>query len=183
MLIPLRLLLRAIFILTPRGNRGGCVSGRRNRPATQILVGSVSMLVTTMDNVAGKAIGDTLGLVRGKAFWSRRVNKICVDGSRHLQVNGVEDMDLALDEARERATETVRRNAQVIGADAVIGLRIEIAELSAGTFMVLVWGTAVTTVTIPLGEISMEETLDEASEPVHACRAGRASSEGSSLRH
>jgi uncharacterized protein YbjQ (UPF0145 family) len=101
------------------------------------------MIVTALESVAGLTVGEPLGLVRGRAICQPRDNAPVVSG-RNRKLRGTVGLEQVLDVAREQAMEALRRNAKLMEADAVIGLRNEIVEQSSGALMVFVWGTAIT---------------------------------------
>jgi uncharacterized protein YbjQ (UPF0145 family) len=143
------------------------------------------MIVTTLDHVAGHAVGDTLGLVRGVSSWTRRVTKTCAGGIRHLAVHGLADLDRGLDECRLKAMEALKKEAEAMGATAVIGLQTEMKELSSGACMVVVTGVAVRTYRLPAATPAFQ-TPQAISEIGFGFPAGfpeRPAIEGSVLHH
>ena len=107
------------------------------------------MIVTTMDNIAGSITEETLGVVRGTALWTRRIVKNSMGGIRQFQVHGLQELDEGLNVAKENASKAMEENAKKLRADAIIGLRLEVIEMSNGVFCVNATGTAVNTVKLP----------------------------------
>jgi uncharacterized protein YbjQ (UPF0145 family) len=107
------------------------------------------MKVTTMEMVAGRINEETLGVVRGAASWSHRIMKSTKGGLRGLQYSSVDDLDAGLQQAKERAEATLMAQARALGADAVVGMRIEMRELGSGIYGVSAVGTAVKTAPLP----------------------------------
>ena len=148
------------------------------------------MIITTMDGVAGRMTETTLGAVRGTALWTKRIAKSCMGGIRHMQAFGLADLSLGLNEAKECASKELQHQARKLGADAVVGLRLEVIEMSNGVFCVNASGTAVRTVALPqsVPDFSMtgggvdadDEALPLAAAPFVTVRP---SCEGSLLRH
>jgi uncharacterized protein YbjQ (UPF0145 family) len=89
------------------------------------------MIITASNSLDDRQIDETLGLVRAQATW--------------LPVDQGSDPARGLENARSLAVAALQRNARQIAADAVIGLRTELIELSSGAVMVRVWGAAVVT--------------------------------------
>ena len=143
------------------------------------------MIVTTMDGIAGRMTQETLGLVRGTSLWTRRVIKSSFGGIRNLQVTGLSEVDKGIKQAREEANASMLGQATAMGADSIVGVRIEVIEMSNGMFCVNATGTAVKTVVIPAsvpGFPSAPETAD-ADVLDLAFMLARPSFEGSVLRH
>jgi uncharacterized protein YbjQ (UPF0145 family) len=107
------------------------------------------MKLTTMETVAGRTNEETLGVVRGSALWSRRVMKYNRGGLRGLQYTTMSDMSDGLNKAKEEAEAKAKAQAQELGADSIIGLRLEIFEMSEGLFTAVATGTAVRTAALP----------------------------------
>lgn len=103
------------------------------------------MKVTTQDNIAGMAIEETLGAVRGTAIWSRRVMKNSTAGHRALEHMTVADIAEGLAKVREEAQVKLMAAAKAIGADAVVALRIDLVELGNDMYQAFACGTAVRT--------------------------------------
>ncbi len=143
------------------------------------------MIVTTMEAVANRITQETVGVVRGTHLWTRRVIKTSFGGIRNVAVTGVKEMDAGLNEAKELAQQAMVAEAKKMGADSIIGVRIDVVEMSNGVFCVNTTGTAVKTIPLPVHIPSFEATppLDDEMDFDLAFLAARPSFEGSSLRH
>jgi uncharacterized protein YbjQ (UPF0145 family) len=116
--------------------------------------------------------------------WTRRVTKTCAGGIRHLAVHGLAELDKGLDECRIKAMDALTREAEAMGATAVIGLKTEMQELSNGACMVVVTGVAVRTYRLPAATpaFQMPQTTSEIGfVPVEIF--GRPAVSGSALQH
>jgi len=144
------------------------------------------MIVTTMDGIAGRMTQETLGVVRGTSLWTKRIIKTSFGGIRNLEVTGYKSLDAGLQEAKEQAHKAMIEQATAMGADSVIGVKIDVAEMSNGVFCVNTTGTAVKTVALPASVPSFEVAdpgtgMDAAFDL--SFLAARPSFEGSTLRH
>ncbi|MFO1032768.1 MAG: heavy metal-binding domain-containing protein [Hyphomicrobiales bacterium] len=101
------------------------------------------MRVTTLETVAGRVVEDTLGVVRGTVLWSRGLKKFSRGGIRSIEYTSTDDMAEGLNKARADAEADLIRQASALGADAIVGVRFEIAEMGAGMFCATATGTAV----------------------------------------
>jgi uncharacterized protein YbjQ (UPF0145 family) len=148
------------------------------------------MIVTTMDGIAGRITEETLGVVRGTSLWTRRVIKTSFGGIRNVAVTGVKELDVGLNEAKEQASASMIEQARAMGANAVIGVRIDVVEMSNGVFCVNTTGTAVKTLLLPASVPAYEMAPPKADADIEFDRdfdmsflAARPSYQGSTLRH
>ena len=148
------------------------------------------MIVTTMDGIAGRMTQETLGVVRGTSLWTRRVIKSSFGGIRNMQVTGVKELDVGLNEAKEQAHKDMIEQAKALGADSILGVKIDVIEMSNGVFCVNTTGTAVKTLLLPASIPSFEAAAPAAGMDTDfdmdfdvSFLAARPSFEGSTLRH
>ncbi len=143
------------------------------------------MIVTTMDGIAGRMTQETLGVVRGTSLWTRRLIKNSFGGIRNLQVTGVAQLDQGLNQAREEANRAMFEQATAMGADSIIGVRIDVSEMSNGVFCVNATGTAVKTTALPAQAPAhpVASGAIEADMFDPAFQLARPSFEGSALHH
>jgi uncharacterized protein YbjQ (UPF0145 family) len=100
-------------------------------------------LTTTAFTLDGYRIVQTLGVVRGITVRSRNIFGT-IGGSLQTLLGGNISLFTELCErAREEAFEMMVRHAEREGANAVIGIRYDAAELMQGVTEVLCYGTAV----------------------------------------
>lgn len=103
-----------------------------------------------METVAGRVNEETLGVVRGSALWSKRITKYSQGGLRGLQYTTMTDLAIALNDVKDQAEKHAKDQATAMGADAIVGLRLEVFEMSEGMFTAVATGTAVRTVALPV---------------------------------
>lgn len=150
--------------------------------------------MTTLDGVAGHITEETIGVVRGTALWSQRLTKTSIGGIRHISATASQDLDHGLNLAKEQAQAFMREHAYKLGADAIVGFRLEMTELANGTYCINAVGTAVRTIKLPAvvplpPQVPVSDpfsaTMDEIELDLGAAiyAAARASYEGSTLRH
>src|SRR5437879_2708875 len=100
-------------------------------------------LVTTANEVYGYRIARQFGLVRGIIVRSRSV--VGNIGAAFQQIVGgnISIYTDLCEQARTDAYELMIRHAQERGANAIVGVRYDATEISAGVTEVLCYGTAV----------------------------------------
>ena len=101
------------------------------------------MLLTTSETIAGREIGETLGMVRGSAIRTRHVFADFVEFMRNLVGLELHHYNKMMAEAREQALDRMVANAHRVGADAVIAIRFATSAIAAGASEMLAYGTAV----------------------------------------
>jgi uncharacterized protein YbjQ (UPF0145 family) len=119
------------------------------------------MKITTMETIAGRSTEDTLGVVRGSALWSKRITKYSSGGLRGLQYSTMEDMAEGLHAAKEEAEKKAMTYAKAMGADSIIGMRLEVFEMSEGLFTAVATGTAVRTQALPAAMPAFETAAND----------------------
>ncbi|HEC63494.1 MAG TPA: YbjQ family protein [Candidatus Acetothermia bacterium] len=101
------------------------------------------MLVTTIDHIPGKKVTEVLGLVQGSTIRARHVGRDILAGLRNVVGGEIKDYTQMLAQAREIAVQRMVGEAERLGADAVVGVRLATAQTMAGAAEVLAYGTAV----------------------------------------
>ena len=101
------------------------------------------MILATTDSLAGHEITDTLGGVRGSTVRARHVGRDIQAALRNIVGGEVGSYVEMLENAREEATEQMVRQAEAMGANAILELRYATAGVMQGAAEILVYGTAV----------------------------------------
>jgi uncharacterized protein YbjQ (UPF0145 family) len=101
------------------------------------------VIVVTADQIAGKRIVATLGLVRGNSVRSRHVGRDILALLRNLVGGEISEYTKMLAETREQALDRIVEQAEELGANAIIALRFQTAEVMSGAAELLAYGTAV----------------------------------------
>lgn len=102
------------------------------------------MIISTTFDVNGRSVTEHLGLVRGNVVRSRFIGRDIVAGLRMIVGGEIHEYTKLLAESREQALDRMVQHAQSLGADAVIGVRLETTDAGAGQATeVLAYGTAV----------------------------------------
>lgn len=101
------------------------------------------MLVTTIDRIPGHEISEVLGLVQGSTIRARHLGRDIMAGLRNVVGGEIKDYTQMLTEARQLAIQRMVKEAERLGADAILGVRLATAQTMAGAAEVLAYGTAV----------------------------------------
>lgn len=101
------------------------------------------MIITTTDEIPGKRILETIGLVRGNTIRARNIGRDIVAVLRNMVGGEITDYTKMLAEAREQALDRMQEEAVALGANAIVGARFASAQVMQGAAELLAYGTAV----------------------------------------
>ena len=101
------------------------------------------MILSTTENIAGKRIVKTIGLVKGNTIRARHLGRDILAGLRAIVGGEISDYTKAIAEAREQAIDRMIESATGQGANAIVCLRFTTSSLMQGAAEILVFGTAV----------------------------------------
>lgn len=101
------------------------------------------MIITTSDQISGKEIRESLGLVRGSTIRAKHIGKDLIAGLRGIVGGEIKEYTEALEEAREIAVKRMVEDAEKMGANAIVCVRFTTSQILTGAAELLVYGTAV----------------------------------------
>jgi len=101
------------------------------------------VLIATTDRIPGHEVIEVLGLVQGNTIRARHLGRDIMAGLRNVVGGEIKDYTQMLTEARRLAIQRMVKEAERLGADAILGVRLATAQTMAGAAEVLAYGTAV----------------------------------------
>lgn len=101
------------------------------------------MIVVTTEEIHGRQITETLGLVRGNTIRARHLGRDIMAGLKTLVGGEIHEYAKLMGEAREQAIDRMVEEARSLGADAVINVRFSTSVIIGGAAEMLAYGTAV----------------------------------------
>lgn len=101
------------------------------------------MLFVTTNTVEGKEIAESLGVVRGSTVRARNVGRDIFAGLKNLVGGEISEYTKLLADAREQAIQRMLKDAERLGADAVVNVRFTTSQVMQGAAEMLAYGTAV----------------------------------------
>lgn len=101
------------------------------------------MILTTTETIPGKRIVAVLGLVRGNTIRARHIGKDITAAFKNIAGGEITDYTKMLAESREQAVDRLIEDAETLGANAVVGLRLTTSSVMQGAAEILAYGTAV----------------------------------------
>ena len=100
------------------------------------------MIITTTDTISGKNL-EILGLAEGSTVQTKNVGRDFMAGLKNLVGGELKGYTEMMDEARKIARDRMTAQAQLMGADAIVGFRYVSSEVAQGAAEVVAYGTAV----------------------------------------
>ena len=104
---------------------------------------TAKVIVTTGFEVAGFAIANYQGVVRGIVVRSPSIGQGIVGAFKQIAGGNIQEYVDVCEAARHQAYEQMVQHAEQLGADAIIGMRYDATEFVQGATEVLAYGTAV----------------------------------------
>ena len=101
------------------------------------------MIMTNVESVPGRTIIAHYGLVQGSTIRAKHIGRDFMAGLKNLVGGELKGYTELLIESREQALERMAAQAQELGANAVVNVRIATSSVTAGASEILCYGTAV----------------------------------------
>lgn len=101
------------------------------------------MILTNTSDIAGREIQECLGLVKGSSIRAKHLGKDVLSFFRFLVGGELKEYAEMIDESRKIATTEMLREAEGLGADAIVNIRFATSAVMQGAAEILVYGTAV----------------------------------------
>jgi uncharacterized protein YbjQ (UPF0145 family) len=101
------------------------------------------MLIVTTENITGHRVVTTLGQVFGVVVRSRGIGGNLMAGLRSIVGGEIHEYTVLLEEARRHAIDRLVTNATAMGANAVVMMRFDSAEIGQTMSEIVAYGTAV----------------------------------------
>ena len=101
------------------------------------------MLVTTTNTIEGKRISRYFGIVSGETISGANVIRDFMAGIRDFFGGRSGSYEKVLREAKETALQEMQQQAQLMGANAIIGVDLDYETVGESMLMVTAAGTAV----------------------------------------
>ena len=103
------------------------------------------MIMATADTIADKKIVKTLGVVRGNTIRARHLGKDILALFRNMIGGEVTEYTKLMGESREQAIDRMVQQAEAMGGNAVVTVRLTTSMLMGGAAEIVAYGTAVVT--------------------------------------
>ena len=101
------------------------------------------MIVTTTERIPNKEITEILGISRGSTVRAKNIGRDIFAGLKNIVGGEISEYTRLQAESREQAMQRMIEDANRMGADAIINVRLTTAMIMQGTAEILAYGTAV----------------------------------------
>lgn len=102
------------------------------------------MIIVNTDFVSGHKITKVHSLVRGNIVQSKHIGKDIVASFRTVVGGEIKEYTEMLTDSRQKATAIMVKEAEDMGANAVVNVRYMTSQIMQNASEILVYGTAVT---------------------------------------
>lgn len=101
------------------------------------------MIITTTDFIPNKEITELLGVARGSTVRARSVGRDIFAGLKNIIGGEINEYTKLQAQSPEQAMQRMQQDAEKLGADAVINVRLTTSMVMQGAAEILAYGTAV----------------------------------------
>lgn len=101
------------------------------------------MIVSNMEEIPGKRVVQHLGIVQGSTVQAKNVFRDIGASLKNLVGGELRSYTDLLNEAREEALDRMKREAEALGANAILNVRFATSTITQGAAELLAYGTAV----------------------------------------
>ncbi len=101
------------------------------------------MIIVNTEQVPGRIIESTLGMVRGNSTRAKLFLKDILATLKNIVGGEVSEYTNLLNQTRDQALQRLTEEAEKLGADAVVNIRFTTSAVAQGVSEILAYGTAV----------------------------------------
>ena len=101
------------------------------------------MILTNLETVPGKTIVAHYGLVQGSTIRAKHIGRDFAAGIKNIFGGELHGYTELLSESREESIDRMIAQAQDMGANAVVNVRLATSSVAQGAAEILAYGTAV----------------------------------------
>jgi uncharacterized protein YbjQ (UPF0145 family) len=101
------------------------------------------MIITTSEQIEGKKIVRTIGMVRGSTIRARHLGRDIMAALRGVVGGEITEYTKMMAESREQAIQRMVEDAEAQGANAIIALRFTTSMVMQNASEILAYGTGV----------------------------------------
>ena len=101
------------------------------------------MMVVTTEEIPGKTVKKTLGLVRGNTIRARHVGRDISAALKNIVGGEITDYTKMMAESREQALDRMVEEAESLGANAIVAVKFTTSMIMQSASEILAYGTAV----------------------------------------
>ena len=101
------------------------------------------MIISTIEQIPNQEISENLGIARGSTVRAKNIGKDIFAGLKNIVGGEIHEYTKLQADSREEAMQRMIEDANTLGADAVVGVRLATSMVTQGAAEILAYGTAV----------------------------------------
>ena len=101
------------------------------------------MIISTTEHIPNRETEEILGIARGSTVRARNIGRDIFAGLKNIVGGEIEEYTKLQAHAREQAMQRMVNDAQRLGADAIVNIRLTTSMVMQGASEILAYGTAV----------------------------------------
>jgi len=101
------------------------------------------MIISNTESVPGKTITEFYGIVTGSTVRAKHIGRDFMAGLKNMVGGELKGYTELLQEARDEAIARMQKQAESVGANAVINVRFSTSSIAQGAAELFAYGTAV----------------------------------------
>ena len=101
------------------------------------------MIITTTDQIEGKKIKKTIGMVKGSTIRAKHLGKDIMATFRGMAGGEISEYTQMMAESREQALQRMVEDAEKQGANAIVAMRFSTSMVMQNAAEILAYGTGV----------------------------------------
>tara|TARA_Y100001970_G_scaffold60328_1_gene76824 strand:+ start:59 stop:373 length:315 start_codon:yes stop_codon:yes gene_type:complete len=101
------------------------------------------VLISTTEQIPNQEISEILGIARGSTVRAKNIGKDIFAGFKNIVGGEIHEYTKLQADSREEAIQRMIEDANKLGADAVLGVRLTTSMVTQGAAEILAYGTAV----------------------------------------
>ena len=101
------------------------------------------MIITTTESIPNREVVEILGIARGSTIRARNVGRDFFAALKNIVGGEIEEYTKLQAESREQALQRMVKDAEKLGADAIINVRLTTSVIMQRAAEILAYGTAV----------------------------------------
>lgn len=101
------------------------------------------MIISTTENIPNRKIVEVLDIARGSTVRSRNIGRDIFAGLKNIVGGEIVAYTKLQAQSRDQAIERMIDDAEYLGADAVVNVRLTSSQVMQGASEILAYGTAV----------------------------------------
>jgi uncharacterized protein YbjQ (UPF0145 family) len=101
------------------------------------------MYLSNIESIPGKTVIESYGVAQGSSVRAKHVGKDFLAGLKNLFGGELKAYTELLNESREEAIERLVKQAEALGANAIVNVRFSTSTITVGASEIFAYGTAV----------------------------------------